>query len=462
MAHPRRRTLQALLVLSVIAPSAHAACTGDLSANGVPKRPGPALHLGINPAGVAGALGPAVPPVPDQPARTLAALAQLRPPGGVPLALRLNRLFWSGGEPLIRDFLERTRRYTSHGYLVELQVRYHPTKAQEGDIPAFLRFVREVVRRFGSNRRVVAVQVTNEANFKQSPDSSDGAYRGVLDALIQGVQAAKREAVRLRYGQLTVGFNWVYRAPNPSDDTAFWNYLRDHGGPSFLRALDWVGLDAYPGTFVPPVEPPGGERDGMVNAMSVLRDCFMPVAHIPIRVPIHIEETGWPTGPGRPESRQDQVANLLLETINDFRGTFNVTDARWFDLRDHNSSSQNFQHHYGLLRDDYSPKPAFGTFRRLVAQLSAHPSPHVRLRIALRTSYARAARRRWVPLGIAGGDSTLVRRVDWFRDRRGVGRRARSPFAVGIHRAVHRTVVVRAIAVLADGREIELRRALRP
>jgi hypothetical protein len=56
--------------------------------------------------------------------------------------------------------------------------------------------------------------------------------------------------------------------------------------------------------------------------------------------------------------------------VNDFRGTYRVTDYRWFDLRDHNSSSQNFQQHYGLMRDDYTPKPAYGVYRDLVRRLS--------------------------------------------------------------------------------------------
>lgn len=446
--------------LGLAAPANAAECLGDPSAARVPKLPGPRLRLGINPSGVAGALGPAVPAVPDQPEKTLAALRLLRPSGGTPLALRLNRLFWSGGEPLVRDFAARTHRYTSRGYLVELQVRYHPTKAQEGDVAGFVRFVRHVVRRFGADPRVVAMQVTNEANLTISPDSSDGAYKAVRDALIKGVIAAKDEARRNHYGQLSVGFNWVYRS-DPSTDKSFWNYLGANGGPRFRQSLDWVGLDAYPGTFFPPTEPPGGERDGLVNAMSVLRKCFMPMAALGAKVPIHVEETGWPTGPGRLESRQLEVTNELLRTLDDFRGTYNVTDARWFDLRDHNSSSANFQHHYGLLRDDYSPKPAFEAFRSLVAQFAARPAHAPRLRVAVRTSIARAARLRNVPLGLAGGDAADVTRVDWIRGHRVLARRTSPPFALSVRRDRHRRTLVRAVAVLRDGRVVALRRVLR-
>jgi len=323
--------------------------------------------MGINPAGRAGALGPPVPLTPIDYAKTLAAVRRLAPAQG-PFVVRLNRFFWSDGEKGIHHFLKLTRLYTKRGYRVELQLRYHPTPEQEGHIHAWVRFVREVVRRFGSNPRVIALQVTNEVNFYPiAPDASDSAYKRARAALIHGVEAAHRMVRRRGYDQLHIGFNWAYRT-DPSREVDFWGYLQDHGGKRFARSVDWVGLDAYPGTVFPPAEPPTGSgyRNGMVNAMSVLRECFMPIARLGKGVPIHVEENGWPTGPGRSERQQVRSMEQMVGAVNDFRGTYNVTDYRWFDLRDHNSSGPNFQQHYGLLRDDYSPKPAFGVYRALV------------------------------------------------------------------------------------------------
>ena len=101
-------------------------------------------------------------------------------------------------------------------------------------------------------------------------------------------------------------------------------------------------------------------------------------------VPIHIEENGWPTGPGRSEDAQLQALRDMVSTVNEFRGTFGVSDYRWFDLRDHNTSSPNFQHHYGLLRDDYSPKPAFAAYQQLVRADGSVP------RLAFPTASGRA------------------------------------------------------------------------
>src|SRR4051794_21236625 len=386
--------LTGLLVLVLAAPASaqlDSACAGDTDAAGVPQKPGPRLEFGIGPLAQAGQIGggPA-PAVPEQPERTHALLARLKP-ANAPFVLRLNRFFWSDGEEGFRRYLALADRFTRRGYLVELQVRYHPSAQQEGDIAAWTAHVREVVRRFGRNPGVVALQIVNEANLTFSPDSSDGAYRGVRDALVQGVMAAKDEANRLGLSQLKVGFNWAYRT-DPAGETSFWQSLRDKGGPPFVRALDWIGLDAYPGTVFPPAESPGGERDGMVNAMSSLR-CYARIAGIPQSVPMKVEENGWPTQPpGRSYAKQADVLELMVRAAHDFRGTFNVSDYRWFNLRDGDTGSPLLFQHFGLVESGYAEKPAFERYRRLVAELSTRYSSRPRLAMRLKARLRRTRR----------------------------------------------------------------------
>ncbi|HEX4720680.1 MAG TPA: hypothetical protein VH300_19320 [Thermoleophilaceae bacterium] len=343
-------------------------CSGDLSAAGVPQQPGPAQRVGITPRVEAGQLGtPAAAAKPEDPAKTLGALARLRPAGG-PFVVRLNRFFWSDGEAAFKRFLAEARRYSDAGYEVELQVRYRPSSAQEGDIAAWTKHVREVVDRFGAIPGVVGLQITNEVNFDFSSDSSDGAYSGGKDALIQGVIAAKDEARKKGLKQLEIGFNWAYRY-DPVHEQAFWDYLRDKGGQPFVAALDWVGLDAYPGTVFPPAEQSVDDyRDGMVNAMSSFR-CYLRAAGIPDTVPMHIEENGWPTFGTRREDMQAQVADRMIRAASDFRGTYNVSDYRWFNLRDANTGDPAIAQHFGLMRDDYSEKPAFAVVANLFGAL---------------------------------------------------------------------------------------------
>lgn len=363
----------ALAVLALPPAAASAAddypvCTGDTSAAAVQQKPGPALRVGINPRVETGQfVTPAAGAKPEDVPKTMAALAKLRPPDG-PFVVRLNRFFWSDGEAAFKEFLAEAQRYSDAGYQVELQVRYKPSPQQEGDIAAWVQHVREVVDRFGAVPGVIALQITNEVNFDFSSDSSDGSYQGAKDALIQGVIAAKDEARKKGYTQLAIGFNWAYRY-DPVHEQQFWDYLRANGGKPFVSALDWVGLDAYPGTVFPPAEQSvAGYRDGMVNAMSSFR-CYLRAAGIPDSVPMYIEENGWPTYGARKEDMQAQVADQMIRAASDFRGTYNVTDYRWFDLRDANTSDTGIAQHFGLLRDDYSEKPAFGVVARLFAQI---------------------------------------------------------------------------------------------
>ncbi len=416
-------------------------------------------------------IGVPTPATPDVPERTLAALEKLRP-ARAPFVLRLNRFFWSDGEAAFKRFLALAERYTAAGFPVELQVRYHPSSRQEGDIGAWVAHVREVVRRFGAIPGVTALQVTNEANFIPfSPDSSDSAYRGVRDALVEGVVAAKDEARRLGYAQLEIGFNWVYRN-DPLSERAFWEHLRDRGRRRLVEAVDWVGLDAYPGTVFPPVElPGGGYRDGLVAAISQLRKCFMPIAGLGPGVPIKVEENGWPTlPPVRGYDAQVVALEEMVRAVHDFRGTYNVSDYRWFDLRDHATASPNFQHQYGLLRDDYAEKPAFGRYRALADELGRRYPEPVTPRLKLKMRYrpgAGAARRRCARSGLRvtlrGADLQHVVRVDFRLGAGSVITDGQRPFA---HRPALRNVRrggaarIRASAVLADGRQRTVKRRL--
>lgn len=357
-------------VPAVGAPAAPALpCASAPGAAAVTARRAP-LRVGITPGVQTGQLGtgPIPPRTPEVFADQVAALRALRPPGR-PFVLRLHRFFWSGGEAEVRRVRSLARRYTAAGFQVELQVRYHPTAAQEGDIAAWTAHVRDIVRRIGTIRGVVGLQVTNEVNLTFSPDSSDGAYRGARDALVRGVIAAHDEARRRGLRSLTVGFNWAYRGA-PADDVAFWRDLRARGGPRLRAATDWIGLDVYPGTFIPQAATPAEVGDGLVQALGVVR-CLARQGGFGARIPIHLEETGWPTSATRSEAGQAAAARALLRTASAYAGTFGLTDLRWFNLRDGDSTLPGFQTRYGLVRDDGTRKPAFAVVRSLFARMAA-------------------------------------------------------------------------------------------
>ena len=451
-------------------------CTGDIDAVSVQQKPGPRLRFGIGPLVQAGQIGPAPgPAVPEQPERTHAALAALRPSNGA-FVLRLNRFFWSDREQGFQRYLALAERFTRMGYLIELQVRYHPDAAQEGDIPGWTRHVREVVRRFGANPRVIALQIANEVNLTFSEDSSDGAYEGAREALVQGVIAAKDEVRKRGLAHLQIGFNWAYRT-DPASEESFWRSLRDRGGKPFVDSLDWIGLDAYPGTVFPPAESDlNGYRDGMVNGMSSLR-CFAKTPGIPDSVPMKVEENGWPTFPGRSRQMQADVLRVMVNAVHDFRGTYNVTDYRWFNLRDGDSSSPQAFQHFGLLDSAYIAKPAFAAYRQVVAALHRDERPtydlprSARVALRLRSRKSRDARGRVCRRGrvravVAGRDLRLVRRARFRVSGRSVRRAVdrRRPFRRRVH-SPHRARAhrhrVRVGLRLRGGRLVRRERTMR-
>lgn len=415
--------------LAAASPSAaQAPCTADFPSTAPAPIPGGTpLRLGIYPGGPAGQLGPVpAPSVPEDKDKIFAALAQLRPADG-PFAVHVYRAYLNP-ESEAREEQEHRRLvdlYTSRGYAIEIVIRYR----RDNDPGGFAEFVRGVVRRFGSNPLVKGFQVTNEVNFTVSPDSSDGSYAGSRDALIQGVIAAKDEARARGYSQVQIGFNWVYRT-DPGNERSFWEYLGTAGGERFVKSLDWVGMDAYPGTFFPPRTEPSTTYDFIVHALSTLRKCSMPMAGIPDSVPIHVEENGYPTGPDRSYEDQRVAAERMLAALDDYGRVYGVTDYFWFDLRDADSSSPNFQQQYGVMRDDYTPKPAFEVLRERFARMTVRggaPSPvgdppqprgakvSLRVRCYSRGVYAR----------LAGDDAASASRVTFAAGgRRGTDRGA--------------------------------------
>ena len=336
-----------------------------------PPMPGAPVEWGVGPlaAGTAGSSQTGM--VPENVAKADQALRVLRP-AGRPFSVRLNRLFMSDGEAGLARYKALADRFAALGLDVELQVRYHPSEADNGNIARWLDFVRRVVQVFGPNRHVTALQITNDVNLTFSPNTSDGAYLNARTALVQGVIAAKHEARLLGHRQLGIGFNFAYRL-DPAQDADFWRTIGSSGGQAFRKAVDWVGVDIYPGTFFIPTVTDFG--NSVVEGLASVRRCWMPLAGLSPSVPIHVEENGYPTGPGRSESTQLNALDGFVRAVNAYRGTYNVSKYSWFALRDNDTSAPDFQSHYGLLRSDYSTKPAFGRYCRLVERF-AGPSRH--------------------------------------------------------------------------------------
>jgi hypothetical protein len=343
---------------------AHRVTTAHVASAGAP------LVFGIYPGGPAGTLGPAEAPRPEDPAKRLAALEALRP-AGIPLVLHLYAGFGGPTSSAVQQVGAQITQYTAAGFGVELVLCYRPGDGgSPSAVTGFVKYVRDTVRGFAGNPRFVSLQVTNEANLTGAPNASDGYYAGAADALAQGVIAAHDEIRRDGASQIRVGFNWAYATG--ANATSFWSGLAARGGSALAAALDWVGLDVYPGTWGPPMS--GGLAAGTTSettaALGALRN-HMSAIGVAGSVPIHVSENGYPTGPGRTDAMQVTAVRAAVTAVEQARVVDNVSDYRLFDLRDGYTGGGSFETQYGLMTDDYTPKPAFAEYRQLIATLGA-------------------------------------------------------------------------------------------
>jgi hypothetical protein len=323
------------------------------------------LEFGIYPGGALGSVSGTGPAKPEIPSTRLAAVKALAP-AGQPFVVHVYAAFTGpGGASADAQLGAQVAQYSAAGLVSEPVLTYRPADGgSSADVSAFAAFAQAAVRAFGPDPQVRYLQVTNEANVGGAPNASDGYYAGAADALIQGVEAAKAASQSGGFGQLEVGFNWAYSTD--AAEAAFWTHLAQ-AGPAFSSAVDWVGLDVYPGTWGPPLsgDLASGTTAAITSSISALRQ-HMTAAGIPPAAPIHISENGYPTGAERTDAMQVEALKATIGAIASIARAYNVTDYRYFDLRDADSSSSNFENRYGLMTDSYTPKPAYTEYAALV------------------------------------------------------------------------------------------------
>ena len=227
------------------------------------------------------------------------------------------------------------------------------------------RFVRHAARRLGRNRALVALTITNEVNLPVSPNTSDGAYAKAKRAIVDGVRTARRALDRIGRPDVRLGFSYAYRY-TPSEDASFWKRLGELGDRRFRRAVDYVGVQLYPGLFWPPALVTQTAGQATLEALTLVRDCYMPKARLGRRVRIWITENGYATNLGHTEQGQVTDLRSTLNAVQRYAGTLGVTDYRYFNLRDNRPMGTDLFDDVGLLRADYSRKPAFAVYRRLI------------------------------------------------------------------------------------------------
>jgi hypothetical protein len=334
---------------------------------------GQRLRFGVYPWAAAGAVGQVNPQVPDDPYKALSAVKHLQ--GARPMTVHIYGQY-TGADPGEADrLISDARWWSDHDMLVEMVLRFRPARSDlaSGYVP----WVETVTARLAAIHGVAAIQIGNEANNTVSAAAGDGAYPGAVQAIAAGVPAARQSVIAAGRPDIRIGVNWA-PGTSPCQPDPLFSALQRAGGEALAQATGWVGLDVYPGTWSAPspsVYPSTARvRAGIVSGLACLRRVQMPYAGLSSATTITVAETGWPTAVDRSELTQAAVLRAIVGAVQSVSGLYGVTDLRWFDLRDANTASGQLENGYGLLHDDYSPKPAFGAYRELIAADGGTPS----------------------------------------------------------------------------------------
>jgi hypothetical protein len=247
------------------------------------------------------------------------------------------------------------------GQILDLVVAF---QSKSGDVESYQAFLRLLVQAIGAN--LDTLQITEEPNAINSGGLVDGDTPRIREALVAGMLAAKQEARQQGFDHLKTGFNVI-----PSFGDGFFESLRKIGGDEWIETVDYVGLDCFPGVWMLPDATPSELGEAIVSLMAWLRNDSLPEAGIKAQVPIIIAENGWATGPGRSPERQAEVLEAIIRAVDANRGTYNVQGYTIFSLRDADSRNPDVFAQFGILYDDYSRKPAFEVYKKLIAELGS-------------------------------------------------------------------------------------------
>lgn len=286
---------------------------------------------------------------PEDTGATLAALRELAGPADR-FYVRCYRSYGEGGALTMPPTPRDPRPYLGEGRVIDLVAGYASDRA---DPDGFARAVRAAVREvaeLGGGK----LQVCEELNV---PLPLDGGRPGCFEAFAAGLAAAFDERRALGEPDVLIGFN----AAVP--DQTFWENVAAAVDPATIARVDFVGLDFFPDVFRP--IPAESLRPAVRHVLRAFREGATAIG-VPASVPIHITETGWPTGPEHSEEDQARVIGAVAAAVLGVAGEVGVAAYELFGLRDGLTGGPR-TNRFGLLRDDHSAKPAFEVVRALAA-----------------------------------------------------------------------------------------------
>ena len=192
-------------------------------------------------------------------------------------------------------------------------------------------------------------EVWNEPNnadfFKPAPDPA--SYGALLEASSRAIKSARSDATVLSGGLA------------PAEDDG-----RDIAPVTFLSALYADGFNRYfdafaihPYSFPALPDAPGTGHWNTAQQLDTMHETM--VAGGDEGKSVWITEFGAPTGTGPGAVSDDVQAQTMNQILAMARDTPWIATAFVFNLRDTGTDSDDIEQNFGLLRNDFSRKPAF-------------------------------------------------------------------------------------------------------
>jgi hypothetical protein len=220
---------------------------------------------------------------------------------------------------------------------------------------AFAAFGDRVARRY-SPLGLHHWEVWNEQNLAQSwgatPDAE--AYTSALKRMSVALRAADPAAIVLSGG--------LAPATNDASEIApitFATRMYNAGGG---KAIDAVAVHPYSYPAMP-ADPSTASWNTFLG-MSRIRDLM--VARGDGDKKIWVTEMGAPTGSAAGASSDEMQARYVTSTFTAWRARPWTGPMFWYSIRDLSTDRQAREDNFGLLRRDFSQKPAYGAFVRAV------------------------------------------------------------------------------------------------
>lgn len=314
--------------------------------------------FGVYPGGAAGNDGGGLASgAPDDPASVQEALDELQGSSTRPFLVRCYAKFSDATGPEHPEIVAplRGEQYAISGRMLDLVLMYH---SNSGDVAGYTHFVRNAVARFGAITRTL--QIAEEPNVTGNP-MLDGYYPDIQRAIVAGVPAARDEARRLGISHLKIGTNTT---PLFGPSAGFYTELAHLGGRPLIDALDYIGLDMFPGVFRP-ISEGSTIRTATAALLRYHREKLLMPAGLG-HLPLHITEHGWPTGLDCTPQQQAAAIKDVVETVRELEQPLNIGAYELFSLRDADSGNPDSFHQFGIMTDTYLPKPAYDVLQRLI------------------------------------------------------------------------------------------------